>query len=231
MEIWLKYNKEGDNMARKVFEENLYELHNDLIRMGSIVEKQIHDCIDALVNQNTEKAEKIMKDDDIVDEMEREIEDKAIRLIAMQQPLAIDLRNIFTTTKIVTDLERMADHAVDVAKITLRLKDEKYIKQLVDIPRMAEIVILMIKDSLDAYVEGDVEKAYEVGRRDDEVDSIYYEVFSELLQLMAKNPSTVAQATQFLFICKFLERIADHATNICEWTIYLVTGERVDLNE
>jgi phosphate transport system protein len=231
MEIWLKYNKEGDNMARKVFEENLYELHNDLIRMGSIVEKQIHDCIDALVNQNTEKAEKIMKDDDIVDEMEREIEDKAIRLIAMQQPLAIDLRNIFTTTKIVTDLERMADHAVDVAKITLRLKDEKYIKQLVDIPKMAEIVILMIKDSLDAYVEGDVEKAYEVGRRDDEVDSIYYEVFSELLQLMAKNPSTVAQATQFLFICKFLERIADHATNICEWTIYLVTGERVDLNE
>ena len=128
-------------MARRVFEANLQELHNDLIRMGSIVEKQIHDCIDALVTHNIEKAHKIMEDDDIVDVMEREIEDKAIRLIAMQQPLAIDLRNIFTTTKIVTDLERMADYAVDVAKITIRLKDEKYIKQLVDIPKMAEIVV------------------------------------------------------------------------------------------
>ena len=218
-------------MSRKVFEANLEELHNDLLRMGSIVEKQIHDCIDALVTQNTEKAEKIMKNDDIVDALEREIEDKAIKLIAMQQPLATDLRNIFTTTKIVTDLERMADHAVDVAKITLRLKDEKYIKQLIDIPRMAELVELMIKDSLDAYVAGDVEKAYAVCKRDDEVDDIYKEVFKELLQLMIENPETVKQATQFLFICKFLERIADHTTNICEWTIYLVTGEKVDLNE
>ena len=218
-------------MSRKVFEANLEELHNDLIRMGSLVEKQIHDCINALVSQNVEKAEKIMEDDDIVDAMEREIEDKAIRLIAMQQPLAIDLRNIFTTTKIVTDLERMADYAVDVAKITLRLKDEKYIKQLIDIPRMAEIVILMIKDSLDAYVAGDVEKAYEVCKRDDQVDDIYKEVFDELLQLMFKNQETVNQATQFLFICKWLERIADHTTNICEWTIYLVTGEKVNLNE
>ena len=218
-------------MSRKVFEANLQELHNDLLRMGSIVEKQIHDCINALVTQNTEKAEKIMKNDDVVDDLESEIEDKAIKLIAMQQPLASDLRNIFTTTKIVTDLERMADHAVDIAKITLRLKDEKYIKQLIDIPRMAEIVELMIKDSLDAYVEGDVEKAYAVCKRDDKVDDIYKEVFKELLELMIQNPKTVNQATQFLFICKFLERIADHTTNICEWTIYLVTGEKVDLNE
>ncbi|MCB2306148.1 phosphate signaling complex protein PhoU [Clostridium estertheticum] len=218
-------------MARKVFEANLQELHNDLIRMGSIVEKQIYDCIDALVNHNIEKAQKIMEDDDIVDVMEREIEDKAIRLIAMQQPLAIDLRNIFTTTKIVTDLERMADYAVDVAKITVRLKDEKYIKQLVDIPRMAEIVVLMIRDSLDAYVSGDIEKAYAVCKRDDEVDDIYKEVFGELLRIMFENQKTVNQATQFLFICKWLERIADHTTNICEWTIYLVTGEKVNLNE
>ncbi|MGV8984451.1 phosphate signaling complex PhoU family protein, partial [Clostridium sp.] len=123
------------------------------------------------------------------------------------------------------------DYAVDVAKITVRLKDEKYIKELIDIPRMAEIVILMIKDSLDAYVAGDIEKAYEVCKRDDQVDDIYKEVFDELLQLMFKNQATVNQATQFLFICKWLERIADHTTNICEWTIYLVTGEKVNLNE
>ena len=218
-------------MARKVFEASLEELHNDLIRMGSMVEKQIHDCIDALVAQDEVKAKKIMENDDIVDALEREIEDKAIRLIAMQQPLAIDLRNIFTTTKIVTDLERMADYAVDVAKITVRLKDEKYIKQLIDIPRMAEIVILMIRDSLDAYVAGDVEKAYAVCKRDDKVDDIYKEIFDELLLLMFKNQETVNQATQFLFISKWLERIADHTTNICEWTIYLVTGEKVNLNE
>jgi len=218
-------------MARKVFEASLEELHNDLIRMGSMVEKQIHDCIDALVTQNAEKAEELMINDDIVDAMEREIEDKAIRLIAMQQPLAVDLRNIFTTTKIVTDLERMADYAVDVAKITVKLKDEKYIKELVDIPRMAKIVILMIKDSLDAYVAGDIQKAFEVCKRDDQVDLIYKEVFDELLKLMFENQATVNQATQFLFICKWLERIADHTTNICEWTIYLVTGEKINLNE
>ncbi|WP_298838277.1 phosphate signaling complex protein PhoU, partial [uncultured Clostridium sp.] len=131
----------------------------------------------------------------------------------------------------VTDLERMADYAVDVAKITIRLKDEKYIKQLVDIPKMAEIVVHMIKDSLDAYVSGDIEKAYAVCKRDDEVDDIYKEVFGELLRIMFENQETVNQATQFLFICKWLERIADHTTNICEWTIYLVTGEKVNLNE
>jgi len=218
-------------MARKVFDASIQELHNDLIRMGSIVEKQIHDCVDALVTQDTQKAKEIIKNDDIVDLMEREIEDKAIRLIAMQQPLAIDLRNIFTTTKIVTDLERMADHAVDVAKITLRLKDEKYIKQLISIPRMGELVVLMIRDALDSYVAGDVEKAYAVCKRDDEVDKIYKEVFNELLQLMVDDKNTVNQATQLLFICKWLERIADHTTNICEWTIYLVTGEKINLNE
>ncbi|MCB2292260.1 phosphate signaling complex protein PhoU [Clostridium algoriphilum] len=218
-------------MIRKAFEANIQELHNDLIRMGSIVEKQIHDCIDALVTKDVEKAKKIMKDDDIVDDLEREIENKAIRLIAMQAPLAIDLRNIFTTTRIVTDLERMADYAVDVAKITVRIKDEKYVKQLVCIPRMGELVVLMIRDALDAYVEGDVEKAYEVCKRDDEVDKLYKEVFNDLLQVMIINQDTINQSTQLLFICKWLERIADHTTNICEWTIYLVTGEKINLNE
>jgi len=218
-------------MIRKAFEANIQELHNDLIRMGSIVEKQIHDCIDALVTKDIEKAKKIMKDDDIVDDLEREIENKAIRLIAMQAPLAIDLRNIFTTTRIVTDLERMADYAVDVAKIIVRIKDEKYVKQLVNIPQMGELVVLMIRDALDAYVAGDVEKAYAVCKRDDEVDKLYKEVFDDLLQVMIKNQDTINQSTQLLFICKWLERIADHTTNICEWTIYLVTGEKNNLNE
>lgn len=218
-------------MTRGSFDTNLQELHNDLLRMGSIVEKQIYECIEALVNQDEAQANKVIDNDDLVDELQREIEGKCIKLIATQQPLALDLRNIFTTTKIVTDLERMADHAVDIAKITKRLKGEKYIKQLIDIPKAADIVKEMIKQALDAYVEGNVEKAYAVCKMDDSVDALYKQVFSELLGLMAKDSSTVNQATQFLFVCKFLERVADHVTNICEWTIYLVTGDQVDLNE
>lgn len=218
-------------MTRGSFDTNLQELHNDLLRMGSIVEKQIYECIEALVNQDEEQANKVINNDDLVDELQREIEGKCIKLIATQQPLALDLRNIFTTTKIVTDLERMADHAVDIAKITKRLKGEKYIKQLIDIPKAADIVKEMIKQALDAYVEGNVEKAYAVCKMDDKVDALYKQVFAELLGLMVKDSSTVNQATQFLFVCKFLERVADHVTNICEWTIYLVTGDQVDLNE
>lgn len=218
-------------MTRGSFDIHLQELHNDILRMGSIVEKQIYQCIEALVNQDNELANKVIENDDLVDDLQREIEDKCIKLIATQQPLALDLRSIFTTTKIVTDLERMADHAVDIAKITFRLKGEKYIKQLIDIPRMADLVKQMIKSSLDAYVEGSVDKAYATCKMDDEIDAIYKQIFTELLLIMTGDSSTINQATQFLFVCKFLERVADHTTNVCEWTIYLVTGEQKDLNE
>lgn len=217
-------------MTRQSFDSSLHDLHNELLRMGSIVETQIYQCVEALVKQDIELAETVIKNDDIVDNLQKEIEDKCIKLIATQQPMAVDLRKIFTTTKIVTDLERMADHAVDIARIVVRLKGEKYIKEIIDIPRAAVIVQSMIKDSLDAYVDGNVESAYEVCKRDDQVDAIYKMVFNELLLIMSENKDSIKQATQFLFICKCLERIADHATNICEWTIYLVTGEIKDLN-
>lgn len=216
---------------RKIFEMELVELHNDLLRMGSIVEKQIHMCIKSLAEQNVELANEVINNDDIVDNLMREIETKSIKLIAMQQPIATDLRFIFTCINIVTDLERMADHAVDIAKVTKRLKDQVYIKQLVDIPKMGSIVSTMIKDALDAYVERNLEKAYEIAKRDDIVDRLYKEVFSEMLAIMTKDNTKIEQATQFLFVCKFLERIADHVTNICEWTIYIVTGDQIDLNE
>lgn len=218
-------------MTRGSFDLDLEKLHNDLIRMGSIVEKQIQLSIKALINQDTALAEEIIKNDDLADDLQKEIEDKCIKLIAMQQPIAKDLRNIFTTTKIVTDLERMADHAVDIAKIVKRLKSENYMKELVDIPRMAGIVQDMIRESINAYIEGNVTKAYDICKMDDKIDNIYREVFTELLDYMTKDKSNINQATQFLFVCKFLERIADHTTNICEWTIYLVTGESIDLND
>lgn len=218
-------------MSRQSFHDELDSLHRDLIRMGSKVEEQIDRCIDALARQDAGLAEAVIQDDDIVDQMEVDIEAKCVKLIARQQPLAIDLRRIFTAIKLVTDLERIADHAVDISKITIRLKDEKYIKPLIDIPRMAGIVQEMIRESLDAYVKQDVVLAEKVGRKDDEIDAIYRQVFGELLEYMAQDPKTINQATQFLFVCKFLERIGDHVTNICEWIVYLVTGEYKDLND
>lgn len=218
-------------MVRKTFDGELDSLHHDLIRMGNTVEKQIDDCITALVHQDENLANEVIKNDDIVDKIEIDIEEKCIKLIARQQPLATDLRRIFTTIKIVTDLERIADHAVDIAKVTLRIKDEKYIKPLIDIPRIAEIVQGMIKESLDAYVMLDTNEAERICKNDDIIDGIYKQVFRELLVFMMEDPKTITQATQFLFVCKFLERIGDHVTNICEWIIYLVTGEYKDLND
>lgn len=218
-------------MTRGSFDLELAILHNDLLRMGSIVEKQIHSSIEALVNQDEELAYKVISADDMVDNLQKDIEGKCIRLIAKEQPLAKDLRNIFTTIKIVTDLERMADHAVDIAKIAKRLIKEKYIKELIDIPKIATMVQDMIRKAIDAYIEGSVDKAYETCKLDDGVDKLYKEVFTELLEYMRRDSGAITQATQFLFVCKFLERIADHATNICEGTIYLVTGENIDLNE
>lgn len=216
---------------RKHFETELNEMHNDILRMGSLVERQLYLSIEALVNQDTMKSNEIIKNDDLVDQMQKEIEEKCIKLIAMQQPLAIDLRNIFTSIKIVTDLERMADHAVDIAKIEKKLIGEKYIKELVDIPKIADIVKVMIKKALDAYVESSVEKAYIVCKMDDEVDAIYKEVVKELFSSMNDNPENINQATQFLFVAKYLERIGDHVTNICEAIVYFATGEIVDLND
>ena len=218
-------------ILRKVFDEELLEIHDLLLKIGSVAEKQIFLSVEALVKQDSNMAEEVIKSDDIVDDLQKELENKCVKLLAKQQPLATDLRKIFSTSKIASDLERVADYAVDIARIAIRLKNETYIKELVDIPRIADIAKEMIKGSLDAYVEGSVENAYAVCKMDDEIDNLYRQVSNELLNVMRKDSTTILQATQFLFICKFLERIGDHITNVCEYTIYLVTGEQVDLND
>ena len=218
-------------MPRKAFDIKLQELHNDTLRMGSMVEKQIHQSIDALVRKDSKLAAIIVDNDDLVDKLDREIEDKCILLIAQQTPLATDLRVIFTAIKIVTDLERMGDHAVDIARICIRLENENYIKELIDIPLMGELVNKMIKAALDAYVLTDEKAAIVACSIDDEIDALYKKTFNELIQLMIKDKSIINQVSQFLFVCKYLERIADHVTNICEWTIYLIKGEYKNMND
>ncbi|MCI1943842.1 phosphate signaling complex protein PhoU [Clostridium luticellarii] len=218
-------------MTRSAFDSALQEIHNDVLRMGSMVEKQIHQCIESLVNQDEELAEQTIKNDDLVDALQREIEDKCIKLTGKEQPLAIDLRTIFTNSKLVMDLERMADHAVDIAKVTLRLKNEKYVKRLTDIPKMSNVVKDMIKVALDSYVQRDLEKAYEACKMDDKIDALFKKIFTDMIKVAEKDEGKANQIIQLVLVCKYLERIADRATNICEGTIYLVTGEQKDLNE
>lgn len=211
-------------MNRTHFEKELEELHYDVLKMGSLVEEAIANAIASLVNHDTELAQKVIDDDDRIDKIEVEIDNKCAKIMVTQQPIARDLRIVLTGLKIVTDLERMADHAVDIAKTTLRIAHQKYIKPLIDIPRMAEIVREMVKMSLDSYVRQDLELARAIGEKDDIVDALYKQIFRELLTYMMEDPRNIDQATQFLFVARYLERIADHATNICEWVIYLDTG-------
>lgn len=217
--------------TRHAFDRALEELQQEILRMGSLVEQAIYYSVHSLATQNVPMAEEVIKGDAVIDQMELEIEDKCLKLIATQQPIAGDLRKISTGFKIITDLERMGDHAVDIAKITKRLAGQPLIKPLVDIPRMAALSQQMVKDGLDAYVKGDVDLAKTLNGKDDEVDHIYSQIFRELLTYMMEDPRTITQATSLLFVGRYIERIADHATNIAERVIYLVTGERPDLNE
>ncbi|EIW00628.1 phosphate transport system regulatory protein PhoU [Thermoanaerobacter siderophilus SR4] len=222
--------KGGERVNRTHFEKELEELHYDVLKMGSLVEEAIANAIASLVNHDTELAQKVIDGDDRIDKMEVKIDNKCAKIIVTQQPIARDLRIVLTGLKIVTDLERMADYAVDIAKTTLRIAHQKYTKPLIDIPRMAEIVREMVKMSLDSYVHQDLDLARTIGEKDDIVDALYKQVFREPLTDMIEDLRNIDQASQFLFVARYLERIADHATNICEWVIFLDTGEHIDLN-
>lgn len=212
--------------TRQQFDKDLEILQAEILRMGSLVEQAIYESIQSLVKQDEAAANKIIQGDDLIDDMEDDIEDQCLKLIATQQPMAKDLRKISTGFKIIADLERMGDHAVSIARITLMIANEPLIKPLIDIPRMANVAQEMVKKSLDSYVQFDVELARNVIESDDEVDNIYGQIFRELLTYMMEDPRNIKQATNLLFISRNLERIADLSTNIGERVIFLVTGQR-----
>ncbi|MFA6808791.1 MAG: phosphate signaling complex protein PhoU, partial [Eubacteriales bacterium] len=176
-------------------------------------------------------AEKVIEDDDLVDNLQLEIEDKCLTMLALQQPMAGDLRIIGTALKIVTDLERMADHAVEIAKVTIKLRGEPLIKPLVDIPKMAKLAQEMVRDSLTAYIERDPVLAQNLMIKEKEVDYLYEQVFQELILIMSRTPSIIHQGVCLLRVAQSLERVGDHVTNLGEWTIFLTTGKRKDLND
>lgn len=211
--------------TRHFFDRELEELHLQIIKMGSLVEESIEKTMLALKKQDIELARDIFENDDVIDEFEQKIERICLTLIARQQPLAKDLRTISTALKIITDMERIADHSADIAEITLRMANVKYIKPLIDIPKMAELAKNMVNKSIDAYIKQDIELAQAVCDSDDEVDNLFSKITLELINLMKNDSSTVEQAIDFMLIAKYLERMADHATNIGEWVVFNVTGE------
>jgi phosphate transport system protein len=217
-------------VTRRSFHEELAELHGNVLRMGTFVTEAIQKAVQSLARLDAALACEVIGGDDTVDQMMIDIEKRCLELLALQQPMASDLRSIGTALKIVTDLERIADHATDIARVTIRLEGEKLIKPLVDIPYMADLVQKMTKEALEAYVSRDIERVQRMVAMDDEVDAAYKRIFDELLEIMQRDPKTVKQATYLLQVGMFLERVGDHATNLGEWTIYLVTGELRDLN-
>ena len=220
-------------MARRLQDSRGKNINKQLIDMTSFVEKQIYESMIALKNYDVQKAEEVIKNDDVIDNMQKEIEEDCIKFIATEQPLAKDLRRVFTASKIVTDLERMADHAVDICKVTKRIGRNLSVfngdvEELFD---MEAKVRNMIKRSITAYLQRDVDMAYKICEEDDKVDKLYKSLFKKMIKWITEKEDLINDGTQLLFVIKYLERIADHVTNICEWTIFSKKGVYVDLNE
>ena len=211
----------------KQFEEDLAELKNRLLYMGSLVEEMIRQVVIALMDRNSEIANKVIDDDKLIDDLEKEIDEMCLRTIALRQPTAGDLRFITSTMKLVTDLERIADIAVNIAERVLELNLEPQLKPYIDLPNMAATVQQMVKDSLDAVVKEDVARAIAIRKQDKDIDQLYQQIFRELLTFMMENPLTITRAMRLIFVAKSFERIADHATNIAEQVLFLVRGKDV----
>ena len=216
-------------MPRTGLERSLKELTDDMLALGSIVEQSIDHAIDALKRRDKELAEKIIKDDDIIDRKRFDIEEACIRLIATQQPMAQDLRLLVAILNIIVELERIGDYAEGIARINIMMGDEPLLKPLVDIPLMADKARVMLRRSLIAFLNRDVEEAKNICREDDEVDALYDQVFKELLSYMIQDTGNIQRATYLVWVAHDLERIADRATNIAERVVFTVTGKMEDI--
>lgn len=209
------------------YDEELQELRHHLLEMGGLVEKQIADAIHALVERDDEFARLIIERDRTVNRMEVQIDDMCLRLLALHQPAARDLRLITTALKINTDLERAGDMAENICERVLELCREPQLKPLIDLPRMAAIAQGMLRQALDAFVREDTELALQVCHQDDEVDQLADQLLRELLTFMLEDPHTISRALRLIFISKYIERLADHATNIGEMVIFMVKGKSI----
>jgi len=214
---------------RAAFHKKLREIQDDILAVGSMVGKAIIRSVDALKNRDLELAHQIIADDQKINGKRFEIEEKCIQLIATQQPMASDLRIIIAILNITTEIERMGDYAVGIARIVIMIGDEPPLKPLIDIPRMAEKTVDMLQRSLNAFINRDAETAKKIATEDDLVDQLYDQVFRELLAFMAEDPKTITRATRLMWTAHNLERAADRVTNICERVVFIVTGKMEEI--
>jgi phosphate transport system protein len=217
-------------MARTLLERLLAEIQEEMLVMADMVESAIRRSIQALKSRDLDLARQVIADDVKINQKRYNTEERCLELIATQQPLAGDLRTIVAVLYMIVDLERIGDHAEGIAKIVVMLADEPPLKPYIDLPRMADIAVDMLRESLEAFKHRDAERARAVMNRDDEVDALYDQVYRELLTFMITDPHTIERATHLIWVGHNLERMADRVTNICERVIYLVTGKVEELN-
>jgi phosphate transport system protein len=217
-------------LVRERFTQKILDVKQKVLKMGTLVENIIDTAVTALKTQDLDLARSVLKKDDEIDQLELEIEKDCMMLLALQQPLAKDLRTIASVLKIITDLERMGDNAVNIAEVILEIDEEPIMNSLKDIPRMADIAQKMLKMSLDAFVNEDIALAEKAAERDEDVDRLYETVINDILNIITEKRELTKQGTKLLFLGRYLERIADHSTNICERTIYMITGELKEIN-
>lgn len=217
-------------MTREGFERELHQLKDDVVRMGTRAGEAIHRAVEALKSRDVPMAQQVIEEDDAIDALHFDLEQRCMRLLATQQPMAGDLRTIASVFAITIDLERMADHAEGISRAVKRLAAEPLVKPLVDIPEMETKIQEMIRDTLEAFRSHDAELARRAAAKDDAVDELRNHVLHDLLDIMIKDPQTVPRALELLIVARHLERAADHITNVCERIVYMVTGELRELN-
>jgi len=216
--------------ARTQFDRQLKSMRDDILQLADMVDTAIELSMDALKEQDVDLAQQVVDGDERINQLRYDVEETALTLLATQQPIARDLRSIVAAIHIVTELERMGDYASGVAELAVRLSEWPLLKPLIDLPRMAAINREMIQNSLEAYVERDVNLAVETAKRDAEIDGLYDQIYRELLTYMMQDPSTITRATYLLWVTHNMERIADRVTNICERVVFMTTGEMQEFN-
>ncbi|EKG5223778.1 phosphate signaling complex protein PhoU [Listeria innocua] len=214
-------------VVRKIFTEQLNDLHQHLMEMGMLANEAIFKAVKSLVHRDTELAKQVVAEDKAINNMELSLEQRSFELIALQQPVGMDLRKIVTVLKTSSDLERIGDHAVSIAKTAILIGESKVLKP---IPEMGEIVKSMLQDVLKAYLSEDDEAAREIAARDNEVDKLHKIVYQKCINFMQEEPEHIEDVSQLLLVSQYIERIGDYVTNVCEWIVYLKSGEIEDLN-
>jgi len=217
--------------TRLQLDKQLGDLYQLILKMGALVEEALNKSIEALKNDDEELARSVIDGDDLIDAIHMQVEDQSTQIIAMEQPVATDLRELITATKIGADLERIGDHARHIARVVKTLPRDLVAASLPNIEKMAGIGISMVHDALTAYVDQDAEKARSVALRDDEIDDAHKRLYQDLVEIMRNQPEWIEYGVRLMFLNRYLERLGDHVTNICEWVIFAKTGDHVELNK